>query len=228
MKESKSDFNNNEPQPNIRGGPRRPSIKVDDIERFRAIRRRIELDKMLMENNCAVQPGPTIELANEDLPILVQTALEKGENANPLLRKQAIRYLRQFKSIEALEQLLRIFLSTSEDESIRGQALISIAHLSPTVATFALQSHLIKEPLSLRQYAPIALSKIGENDSLLMLEDLKKIRKDKIAQNEIRRLTQSIKSKIGVHGSKAKRKRLARPLLPKPDQSTTVSRKSRN
>jgi HEAT repeat protein len=224
LKESNPDFNNNEPQPNISGGPRRPSRKVDGIGRFPLIRRRIELDRMLMENSCAVQPGPTIDLTKEDLPILVQIALEKGENANPLLRKQAIRYLRQFRSVEALEQLLRIFLSSSEDESIRGQALISITDLSPTVATFALQSHLIREPLSLRQYTPIALNKLGENDSLLLLDDLKKITKDKIAQNEIRRLTQSIKSKIGVQHYKASRKRVVRPLIPKPDQSSTTSR----
>ena len=229
MKESKVvDFNNNEPPPYVSGGPKRPSRKVEDLQKFPSIRRRIELDNMLMENSCAAEPGPAIELTKEDLPIIVQIALEKGENTKPLLRKQAIRYLRQFRSIEVLEQLLRIFLSSLEHESIRGQALISIAHLSPIVATFVLQSHLTKEPLSLHQYTPIALGEIGENDSLLLLGDLEKIQKDKLGQNEIKRLAQSIKSEMGVHGSKATRKHSARPLIPKPDRSTTSSRKSRN
>jgi HEAT repeat protein len=217
LKGSKNDFYNNEPAPIIKGGPKRLSRKVD-LERFPAIRRRQELATELMKNTCATEPGPISKFMEKDLPVLMQIAQETGANVNPLLRKNAIRSLRQFKLIEVIELLLRISSSSSEHESIRGQALITLARISPLVTSNVIQSFLMDQPESIRQYAVTALEEIGDEKSLLILRNLIKKEHSRAIKSQAEASIRSVESRLGMQVSKLKvRKQIRRAQAPAVD-----------
>ncbi|MFZ1877247.1 MAG: HEAT repeat domain-containing protein [Nitrososphaeraceae archaeon] len=209
MKNPKNNFIDNEPEYVISGSAKRASRKAD-LERFPAIKRRQMVASRLMNNSCGNEPSPTSRFVQEDLPILMQIAQEAGPYTNPLLRKQAIRSLRQFKEIQVMELLLRICSSLVEHESIRGQALISLAHVSKTVTSNLIQSLLLDEHESIREYVVTALREIGDEDSLLTLRNLLKKEKSKNIKSQIEEAILSVESLVGIQVTKPK---VRRPIL---------------
>lgn len=209
MKNPKNNFIDNEPEYVISGGAKRASRKAD-LEKFPVIKRRRKVASMLMNNSCGIEPSPTSKFAQEDLPILMQIAQEAGPYTNPLLRKQAIRSLRQFKEIQVIELLLRICSSLVEHESMRGQALISLAHVSKMVTSNVIQSFLLDQPESIREYIITALREIGDENSLLILSNLLKKEKSKIIKSQIEEAILSVESLLGIQATKAK---VRRPIL---------------
>jgi hypothetical protein len=209
LKNPENNFIDNEPKYVISGGTKRASKRAD-LEKFPAINRRQKVAAMLMNNSCGNEPSPTSKFVQEDLPILMQIAQEAGPYTNPLLRKQAIRSLRQFKEIQVIELLLRICSSLVEHESMRGQALISLAHVSKMVTSNVIQSFLLDQPESIREYIVTALREIGDENSLLILRNLLKKEKSKIIKSQIEEAILSVESLLGIQATKPK---VRRPIL---------------
>lgn len=205
MKNPKNNFIDNEPEYVISGSAKRASRKVD-LEKFPAIKRRQKVTAILMNNSCGNEPSHTSRFAQEDLPVLMQIAQEAGPYTNPLLRKQAIRSLRQFREIQVIELLLRIGSSLVEHESMRGQALISLAHVSKTVTTNVIQSFLVDQP-SISEYIVTALREVGDENSLLILRNLLKKEKSKIIKSQIEEAILSTESLLGIQATKPKARR---------------------
>jgi hypothetical protein len=155
-------FRNNEPTADIQGGDSRSS-KLVDLERFDAIKRRQMINTKLLLRACGepqIESAPTFE--NKDLELLVQIAREHDPNGNPIIRKHAVNALGQFSQLPALETLLEISTNDTEDESIRVQALISSAKISPQTAQILLPRHLKDRSSLVRQAAAYVLGRIGK------------------------------------------------------------------
>jgi HEAT repeat protein len=209
LRNQKNNFIDNEPEYVIKGGAKRASRKID-LEKFPAIRHRQKVAAMLMNNTCGNEPSRASKFTQEDLPILIQIAQEGGPYTNPLLRKQAIRSLRQFRAMEVTELLVKLCSSTIEHDSIRGQALISLAFVSKTVTFAVIQNFLLAQDESISEYTIAALREIGDDDSLLILRDLAKKEKRINIKMEINASILDVESRLGIHVPKSK---VRRPIL---------------
>lgn len=178
------------------------------MEKYPAIKRRHKVAATLMNNTCGIDPTRSQKLDQEDLPILMQITQENGPYTNPVLRKQAIRSLRQFKAAEVIELLLKISSSSVEHDTIRGQALISLAHLSKIVTFNIIQNFLLYQPESIREYAVTALREIGDEKSLVILRDVAKKEKSRNIKIQIEASILDMESRLGFQVHKSKYKRL--------------------
>jgi len=122
--------------PAIPGGARRPSLKAN-LQAHPQVRRRQQLNELLLANSCGNGERVEVKLRATDLPILVQIASERGANTNPLLRRQAIDALSQFRTLEAAEVLAVLARSTVEHPSVRISAQTALQTLSPSLASAA-------------------------------------------------------------------------------------------
>ena len=117
----------------IPGGPTRSSVRAS-LREFPQVRRRQELNHMLLTNGCGNGGTTNVKLKPVDLKLLVQIAEERGSNTNPLLRRQAINALAQFRELEAAAALARLARSDLEHPSVRNSALRGLHTLSPDLA----------------------------------------------------------------------------------------------
>lgn len=207
-------ISNNEPARAIAGGLRRVSKRVD-LERFELIRRRQELNAQLLERGCAFDDRPMVEVRPADLGLLLQIAREHDPNANPIVRKEAVLALGQLKSLEAAEALWQIASSETEHESLRGQALVSLVHVAPSMAPTLLQTQLhAKSPL-VRQSAVNAIAEMGDRAGLEVLAALLKREKDRGVRQRATAAIHTLRTHLGLRaGRPAVRKRLKRAHRP--------------
>jgi hypothetical protein len=117
----------------IPGGSKRPSLRVS-LTAFPQVRRRQELNVMLLANGCGNGRPVELRFRPQDLRILVQMAQERESETNPLLRRQAISALSQFRDLEAAEALVRLAQSEVEHPSIRVTAKTALRALSPALS----------------------------------------------------------------------------------------------
>ena len=119
--------------PAIPGGSKRPSLRASLLE-FPQVRRRQELNTILLANGCGNGGMTNVKLRPTDQKLLVQIAEERGSNTNPLLRRQAINALAQFRDLDAATALARLAGSELEHQSVRISALSVLRTLSPDLA----------------------------------------------------------------------------------------------
>ena len=117
----------------IPGGSKRSSLRVN-LSAFPQVRRRQELNRMLLANGCGNGEPTNVKFRSTDLRLLVQIAEERGANANPLLRRQAITALSQFRELDAATALARLAQSELEHPSVRISARMALETLSPYLA----------------------------------------------------------------------------------------------
>jgi HEAT repeat protein len=165
------EFYNNEPPPTIPSGTQRPSKRVD-LQRFDAIRRRQELNALLTRCTCGDSEAVVQDFEPGDLPILLQIAHERDPNGNPAIRKHAVRALGQFRTLEVMEVLWRITSDDLESEAVRGQALLALAHVTPSLAPSLLKEYLDDESALIRQVAVSALTEGGDQSSVKLVTEL--------------------------------------------------------
>ena len=114
-------------------GSKRPSLRAN-LRAFPQVRRRQELNLMLLANGCGNGGAVTVKFRPTDLRLLVQIAEERGSNTNPLLRRLAITALAQFSEVAAAAAMARLARSELEHPSIRISALTALRALSPDLA----------------------------------------------------------------------------------------------
>jgi hypothetical protein len=112
---------------------KRPTLRAS-LREFPQVRRRQELNFMLLANGCGNGGTTDVRLRPSDLKLLVQIAEERGSNTNPLLRQQAINALVQFRQLDAAATLARLARSELEHQSVRISALTALHTLSPDLA----------------------------------------------------------------------------------------------
>jgi hypothetical protein len=117
----------------IPGGNKRPSLRAN-LRAFPQVRRRQELNLMLLANGCGNGGTTNVKLRPKDLLLLVLIAEERGSNTNPLLRRAAITALSQFRELDAAAALARLARSELEHQSVRISALTALRTLSPDLA----------------------------------------------------------------------------------------------
>lgn len=117
----------------IPGGRKRPSLRAG-LREFPQVRRRQELNQLLLTNGCGNGGTTDVQFRPTDLTLLVQIAEERGTNTNPLLRRQAIIALSQFRELDAAAALARLARSELEHQSVRVGALTALHTLSPDLA----------------------------------------------------------------------------------------------
>lgn len=191
------EFRNNEPPPAIPGGARRPSKRVD-LQKYDAIRRRQEINVMLLQRACGRDEVPELSFEQEDLGLLMQIARERDPNGNPAIRKHAIRALGIYRNLEAAELLWDIASSEMEHETIRGRALMALAQATPTVAPALVQSYLDNESALIRQAAVNALAEVGNELSLKAVIELLEREEDPGIRQRAAIAVQSIGKRLGV------------------------------
>lgn len=208
------EFHNNEPQPDVSGGPQRPSKWVD-LQRFDAIRRRQELNTVLLQRACGEAELSPPVFEPEDVALLLQIARERDPNGNPAIRKHAIGAMGQFRNLEAMDLLWEIASSTMEHEAIRGQALTSLARVAPRMAPALLERYLDDESALIRQATVNALAEIGGEFALRLLSELLEREQDIGVQQRASIAVQSIGKQLRVGIPRVKVfKRPKRPLAP--------------
>ena len=121
--------NNEKPQP-IPGGRKRPSLRAN-LRALPQVRRRQQLNRMLLTNTCGIGEPEPLKFRPADLGLLIQIAEERGTNTNPLLRRQAIAALSQFREFEAVTALARLAQAEFEHPSVRISAQTALQELSP-------------------------------------------------------------------------------------------------
>lgn len=125
-------LNREKPQA-IPGGSERPSLRAN-LRAFPQVRRRQELNFILLANGCGNGGTTKVKFRPTDMKLLVQIAEERGSNTNPLLRRQAITVLSQFRELDAAAVLARLARSELEHQSVRISALTALHTLSPDLA----------------------------------------------------------------------------------------------
>lgn len=126
--------NDQRPQP-IAGGRKRPSLRAN-LQEFPQVRRRQQLNRMLLTNSCGIGKPEPFKFRPSDLKLLIQIAEERGTNTNPLLRRQAIGALSQFREFDAVTTLARLAQSELEHPSVRINARTALQELSPHLAGY--------------------------------------------------------------------------------------------
>jgi hypothetical protein len=124
------EIRNNQKPARIPGGKKRPSLRVS-LRALPQVRRRQQLNRMLLTNTCGIGEPEPLKFRAADLGLLIQIAEERGTNTNPLLRRQAIGALAQFREFEAVNALARLARSEVEHPSVRISAQMSLQALSP-------------------------------------------------------------------------------------------------
>ena len=177
MKDPKNVFKNNEPPPALPGGAHRPSIRVD-IERFYSIRRRQELNALLLQRACTKEEEPPLVLEKGDKEILMQIACERDPNMNPIIRKHAIQSLGQFPDLKVAEFLWGTATADIEHQTVRTQAIRALARIAPRMASDLLQRFLEDESAILRQTSVNMLGEVGDKLTIDSLTKLLEIEQD--------------------------------------------------
>ena len=177
MKDPKDVFKNNEPSPALLGGVHRPSIRVD-IKRFDSIRRRQELNALLLQRVCTEEEEPALVLEKGDKEILMQIARERDPNMNPIIRKHAIQSLGQFPDLKVAEFLWGIATAELEHQTVRAQSIRALTRIAPRMASNLLQRFLEDESAILRQTTVNMLGEIGDKFTIDSLTNLLEIEQD--------------------------------------------------
>jgi hypothetical protein len=188
---------NNEPAPVIVGGATRPSLRVN-LSQYKIIKRRQELNASLLQASCAVGAPPPPVFKIGDLGLLLQIARENDPNGNPLIRKQAVRALGHLQSLEAVEFLWGLASNEAEHESIRIQAISSMAQAAPNLAASLLQTCLV-DPLPLiRGAAAKALAGIGDLQALDHMKEIYRQEQDSGVKHCMEAAASTIASRFRV------------------------------
>jgi HEAT repeat protein len=209
---------NNEPPVEIRGGSTRQSVYVS-LDGLEAVQRRQRINAALLSASCAVDHPEPPRFEIEDLGMLAQIARERNGNGNPLLRKQAVLALGQFRSLGAAETLWELASDETEHESVRVQAATALAAAAPRLAA-GLQLQLLNASSALvRGEAARALAETGRLSALDTLRERYTTEEDVSAKQHIGAAMKAIGARYGVRvkGVQAARKRRLRK--PQPEQS---------
>jgi HEAT repeat protein len=148
----------NEPAPKLRGGARRPSMKV---ARPPLAARREQLERMLIAHDLERAERPALKLTGNDYAILRQIALEGAlAHALPGVREHAILALAGKPSPENLNVLADL-ARHGEDHLVRGHALLALGASGVRLATVALVEGLSAEHAFERAAAERGLLTLG-------------------------------------------------------------------
>lgn len=137
-------------RPPLTGGQSRPTLLVD-LDRFKNVSRRLELNERLLERTCPFdQRGDRLPFTTEDLDLLQLVVAERFGAEAALLRHQAVVALGVVDDQRAVETLFELAISPVEHDSVRIAALTALPaerfeefselfanDLSPEVAAYA-------------------------------------------------------------------------------------------
>lgn len=136
------------PLPEVRGGRYRPSQLVQ-IDRFPEVRRRLDLNQLLLERTCPFDSPQEAPRFDDVLDLLLRTVGERFGAETALLRYQAVVALGTVDADEAVQRLTELAITPVENDAIRIAALVALPRerfeelaerlaedLSPAVASF--------------------------------------------------------------------------------------------
>jgi hypothetical protein len=121
------------PQPEVPGGRRRASRRVD-LDKYPAVARRQSINVRLMSGLCGHDTEPRAYFAAADAAMLAIIAGERFDAAHIALRRQALAALAETQTLESADQLAATALASIEDPSARAIALNALARASPWLA----------------------------------------------------------------------------------------------
>jgi hypothetical protein len=118
------------PRPELPGGARRKSVRVD-LTPHPWVARRQALNTALLSGTCGHGPVEHAHVEAGDAALLQLVAGERFGGEQTLLRHRALHELGQVRTFAAMETLARLSASPLEDASARGAALAAMAQASP-------------------------------------------------------------------------------------------------
>ncbi|MGV3558874.1 HEAT repeat domain-containing protein [Larkinella arboricola] len=118
----------------------RPSRLVN-LDQFEAIKLRMGLNQKLMAGTCAFSEPLDLTFSENEFQVLKVMAGERF-SVNTVVRKRAIAALGRQKTVEVMDELVRLAETEHEESAVRYEALKAIGALSPRVGRVLMEKQL--------------------------------------------------------------------------------------
>ncbi|GAB3907677.1 hypothetical protein GCM10028803_41850 [Larkinella knui] len=171
----------------------RPSRLVE-LDKFEAIKIRMDLNQKLMSGSCAFSKPLDLTFSEPEIQVLKVMATERF-SVNTLLRKQAIYALGKHKSVETIDELMRLAQTDHEENVIRCEALQAIHTISPEVGRVVMEKMLTAGVPDLSLFIVRYLSQSGEPEGKQMVDRFLALKKNL----RIRRALEQVSKPAGKH-----------------------------